>query len=495
MEGDLIEDPLAKLLHDQAPPEAAHNNLTTATTLGFDVPLVTSDYCPLNGTNESCSAPGVVNNGTTESSINMFYFYEVETLTFLGILLFFIVIGNSAVLAALMMGKTQRKSRMNFFIMHLALADLAVGLINVLTDIIWKVTVSWYLGNIACKIIKYFQTVVIYASNYVLVALSIDRYDAITHPLKFSGSWRRARLLIASAWGCSFTFALPSAFLFHEENLATPYGPTVTQCWIDMSPLQWQVYMTIISIALFIIPAFIIAICYTIMVHTIWTQSRILTPSSKKSSNGILRRGTCKSAAKSDDDDSRRASSRGLIPKAKIKSVKMTFVIVFVFICCSSPYVVFSLLQVYDFIPKTQTMTALSTFFQGLSPLNSAANPIVYCLFSTHICKNLRKIRFINWLAMRCCPNLGKMSPTTGNKRRFGAGTSNQDTSQKRTDFSSLTESLMTRSDRITQSTLRSSNNGIRRHEGPGSLLNKGAEVKFQTPNSGIVTHCPHNGS
>jgi neuropeptide S receptor 1 len=30
-----------------------------------------------------------------------------------------------------------------------------------------------------------------------------------------------------------------------------------------------------------------------------------------------------------DDQNSRRASSRGLIPKAKIKTVKMTFVIVF----------------------------------------------------------------------------------------------------------------------------------------------------------------------
>lgn len=31
----------------------------------------------------------------------------------------------------------------------------------------------------------------------------------------------------------------------------------------------------------------------------------------------------------SDDQDSRRASSRGIIPRAKIKTVKMTFVIVF----------------------------------------------------------------------------------------------------------------------------------------------------------------------
>jgi len=63
------------------------------------------------------------------------------------------------------------------------------------------------------------------------------------------------------------------------------YTATVTQCWIDMRPMEWQAYMTIISIALFIIPAFIIAICYTIMVHTIWTQSRILTPTVKKSSS------------------------------------------------------------------------------------------------------------------------------------------------------------------------------------------------------------------
>ena len=30
-----------------------------------------------------------------------------------------------------------RRSRMNFFIMHLALADLSVGLLSVSTDIVW----------------------------------------------------------------------------------------------------------------------------------------------------------------------------------------------------------------------------------------------------------------------------------------------------------------------------------------------------------------------
>lgn len=66
--------------------------------------------------------------------------------------------------------------------------DLCVGLLSVLTDIIWRITVSWRAGNVACKCIRFVQACVTYASTYVLVALSIDRYDAITNPMNFSGS-------------------------------------------------------------------------------------------------------------------------------------------------------------------------------------------------------------------------------------------------------------------------------------------------------------------
>ena len=84
------------------------------------------------------------------------YFFQVEQLTFLWVLLTLIVIGNAAVLIALLMSKG-RKSRMNFFIKNLAVADLSVGLISVLTDIIWKITISWEGGIILCKLIRYMQ--------------------------------------------------------------------------------------------------------------------------------------------------------------------------------------------------------------------------------------------------------------------------------------------------------------------------------------------------
>ncbi|XP_076237910.1 crustacean cardioactive peptide receptor [Calliopsis andreniformis] len=319
-------------------------------------------------------------DGNATEVIDSFYFYETEQFTVLWLLFVMIVVGNVAVLIGLLWGK-RRKTRMDFFIKQLALADLLVGLIFVLTDIIWRTTVIWYAGNVACKLIRFMQAVVTYSSTYVLVALSIDRYDAITRPMNFSGRWWRARALVIAAWGLSALFSVPIIFLYEEKPIQGK-----TQCWIDLgSPMQWKIYMSLVSVTLFIAPTLIIGGCYAVIVATIWSQG------------GALRQGPSR--------DTRRASSRGLIPRAKVKTVKMTLVIVFVFILCWSPYIVFDLLQVYGYVPKTQTNIAVATFIQSLTPLNSAANPIIYCLFSTSFCKTVRNMQAISWVSGWCATN------------------------------------------------------------------------------------------
>jgi hypothetical protein len=64
-----------------------------------------------------------------------------------------------------------------------------------------------------------------------------------------------------------------------------------------------------------------------------------------------------------------------------------------VFVICWSPYIVFDLLQVYGHVPRTQTNIAVASFIQSLAPLNSAANPVIYCLFSTTIGRTLRQVQ------------------------------------------------------------------------------------------------------
>ncbi|XP_036321336.1 cardioacceleratory peptide receptor isoform X2 [Rhagoletis pomonella] len=307
----------------------------------------------------------------TSDKFNSFYFYETEQFAVLWILFAVIVLGNSTVLFVMFVNKN-RKSRMNYFIKQLAIADLSVGLLHVLTDIIWRITISWRAGNMACKLIRFSQVCVTYSSTYVLVAMSIDRYDAITHPMNFSKSWRRARHLVAAAWTVSALFSLPILILYEEKLIQGQM-----QCWIELgSPQAWQVYMCLVSASLFVVPAMIITACYAIIVKTIWAKGSNFIPAERSGYNNAA---------------TRRASSRGIIPRAKVKTVKMTFVIVIVFIVCWSPYIIFDLLQVFGYIPQTQANIAIATFIQSLAPLNSAANPLIYCLFSSQVFRTLRK--------------------------------------------------------------------------------------------------------
>ncbi|XP_018335169.1 cardioacceleratory peptide receptor-like [Agrilus planipennis] len=252
-------------------------------------------------------------------------------------------------------------------------------------------TIVWYAGNVACKAIRYFQAVITYSSTYVLVALSLDRYDAIKHPMKFSGSWQKARWLIISAWTFSAIFSVPMLFFYEEK-----YIQGKLQCWIDFPHLwQWKLYMSLVSTALFIIPTIIIATCYTIIVHVI--RSKTIIQVSKKYE------------IRMDCGRWKKTVSRGLIPRAKVKTVKVTVVIVSVFIICWSPFIIFDLLQVYGFVPQTQQNIAIATFMQSLAPLNSAANPIIYCVFSTNVFKSLCKF------LQRCRPMSRKESPNPTN--------------------------------------------------------------------------------
>ncbi|CAG2165006.1 unnamed protein product [Oppiella nova] len=357
-----------------------------------------------------------------------------ETLIFLWVLLALILCGNCSVLITLLRSKN-RKTRMNFFIMHLAVADLTVGLVSVATDIAWKTTVSFYGGNLLCKVVRYsqfssgifYRVLVTYSSTYVLVSLSIDRYDAITHPLNFTGSFnskrsvrklfekltiipsrKRAKILVLSAWTMSAVFSIPAIFLNKEEEIEGH-----PQCWIQLEKYEWKIYISLVATSLFFIPTVIISLCYLIIVHTIWAKSAAMTyPKAKSKStknkstdDSHHKRETNNSNDKyvDNDNDFKRASSRGIIPKAKIKTVKMTFVIVFVFIMCWSPYFVWDLLQVWGAIPVSQTTIAISTFIQSLAPLNSAANPFIYFLFSTHFCRNLRRLSLSRVLSRVCC--------------------------------------------------------------------------------------------
>ena len=62
---------------------------------------------------------------------------------------------------------------------------------------IWEILDrKWLAGVVFCKMFKFFQTYALASSNYMLVALAVDRHKAVTKPLSVTGSPYRLDLLL-----------------------------------------------------------------------------------------------------------------------------------------------------------------------------------------------------------------------------------------------------------------------------------------------------------
>lgn len=83
---------------------------------------------------------------------------------------------------------------------------------------------------------------------------------------------RRSRFLIGAAWFFSFLFSIPMLFLYEQDRING-----YLQCWLSFpSQIYWQLYFTIVSILLFIIPVILIIVCFGIVLRTIWVRGRNL---------------------------------------------------------------------------------------------------------------------------------------------------------------------------------------------------------------------------
>ncbi|XP_033855399.1 neuropeptide S receptor-like [Acipenser ruthenus] len=325
------------------------------------------------------SSPATAGNETDWSMENLtmidMSFYtslKTEQLVTLWVIFLVTITGNSLVLISMWRNR-EKKSRMTFFVTQLAIADMLVGLINILSDIIWRFTGNFLAPDFICKILKYFQVVLLYASTYVLVSLSIDRYHALVHPLKFLQGEKQAKILTAVSWALSFLFSTPSLIIFGNKQMSNGEIQCLGE-WPE--EYYWVPYMIIVACLVFFIPLIIISVFYSIVIWTIWNKSK---------------RQSVMFADQSDRSKVGKHAQRGLIPKAKINAVKYSAVVIFAFVMCWSPYFVFDMLDNFKAIPHTDERFFASIIIQHLTVLNSAINPFIYFIFSVKWCTPCRK--------------------------------------------------------------------------------------------------------
>nr|XP_009932002.1 PREDICTED: neuropeptide S receptor [Opisthocomus hoazin] len=180
---------------------------------------------------------------------------------------------------------------------------------------------------------------------------------------------RQAKVLIGVAWSLSFLFSIPTLIIFGKRQLSNGE----VQCWaLWPDDSYWIPYMTVVAFLVYFIPLIIISIIYSIVIRTIWMKSKAQAVIISSCPGGKTSAGY---------------TSRGFISRAKVKAIKYSIVIILAFVLCWSPYFLFDILDNFKILPETKERFYASVIIQNLPALNSAINPLIYCLFSNRLCR------------------------------------------------------------------------------------------------------------
>ncbi|KAK2505270.1 hypothetical protein MC885_007604 [Smutsia gigantea] len=289
-----------------------------------------------------------------------------------------VALSNGLVLGALVRrGRRGRWAPMHVFIGHLCLADLAVALFQVLPQLAWDATDRFHGPDALCRAVKYLQMVGMYASSYMILAMTLDRHRAICRPMlayRHGGGARWNRPVLV-AWAFSLVLSLPQLFIFAQRDVGD--GSGVFDCWARFAePWGLRAYVTWIALMVFVAPALGIAACQVLIFREIHAS---LPPGQGERAGG-RRRG----------HQPGRPGKGARVSTAMAKTVRMTLVIVLVYVLCWAPFFLVQLWAAWD--PEAPREGPPFVLLMLLASLNSCTNPWIYASFSSSVSSELRSL-------------------------------------------------------------------------------------------------------
>ncbi|XP_029000999.1 LOW QUALITY PROTEIN: putative gonadotropin-releasing hormone II receptor [Betta splendens] len=269
-------------------------------------------------------------------------------------------------------GDGKRKSHVRVLILNLTVADLLVTFVVMPVDAVWNLTVQWLAGDFACRLLMFLKLQAMYSCAFVTVVISLDRQAAILNPLAINKARRRNRAMLTVAWAMSVILSVPQLFLFHSVTIVRPEA--FTQCTTRGSfAAHWHetAYNMFTFCCLFLLPLIIMITCY----------NRIFCEISKRLKMDNL-----------PPNEVHLRCSKNNIPRARMRTLKMSIVIVLSFIICWTPYYLLGLW--YWFFPddlRVKVSHSLSHILFIFGLLNACLDPLIYGLFTIYFRKGIRR--------------------------------------------------------------------------------------------------------
>jgi len=146
------------------------------------------------------------------------------TVAVLGAIILAAIIGNIFVITAIAVERNLRTVA-NYLIASLAVADLLVAALVMPLAAVNEVSSRWFLGRELCDAWVSFDVICCTASILHLVAISLDRYWAVTRvDYIHRRSPKRIVGMIIASWGVALVVSIPPLFMKSDPN----YDPNET---------------------------------------------------------------------------------------------------------------------------------------------------------------------------------------------------------------------------------------------------------------------------
>ncbi|KAM4610559.1 vasopressin V2 receptor [Polymixia lowei] len=231
----------------------------------------------------------------------------------LGLVLALTTLGNSFVLWVLLR-RRKHNAPMHLFMVNLCVADLVVALFQVLPQLVWDITERFQGPDLLCRLVKYLQIVGMFASSYMIVAMTVDRHYAICCPLQAyrGGVISRWNTPVMVAWALALVLSIPQVFIFSRSEV----GPGEYECWGHFAE-SWglKAYVTWMTVAVFVLPALIITVCqiriFREIHNNIYLKSERVVTAELKKNEVLFRFHSIKKEEERARERGRRASGGG----------------------------------------------------------------------------------------------------------------------------------------------------------------------------------------
>ncbi|XP_070552912.1 prokineticin receptor 1-like [Ptychodera flava] len=159
----------------------------------------------------------------------------------------------------------------NLFIASLAISDAFVALFCAPFDVYYYLVQDWIFGETMCTVAATLKMVSLYVSVNTLLAIAVERYYVIFHPLK--PRLQKGAVLVISImiWVVSLVIAIPTPMYARVSSGFDKDYNEVRYCgefWTRR--LAAQAYIVLLAVFEYLMPMFLMTFGYLCIVKKVW---------------------------------------------------------------------------------------------------------------------------------------------------------------------------------------------------------------------------------